>query len=171
MVLAVEARPAGIACPCAFDPAGLALLATILVTPRGNEHLLLSDGCRRIQIAVVSGSLLRGPVELVYRLEDGPAAKMQMQALTQFLTLRRHRAFRRWLHPPEAHAWRWIRQLRVHDALAAGASERQIATVLFGAAEIAEQWKEGSGPLRSSVQRLIRRARATADRGYLKLLP
>ena len=169
-MLVVEARPARGDGGDAFDVAPLGTLATLLVTPSGEEHLLLSNGVQRLQIDIVSGTLREGPVDLVYRLDDGRRAKLQMQALVRFLALRRHRTFQSWLTPPEARGGRWIRQLRVHDAIVAGASERQIAIALFGAGAVVEQWKEGSGPLRSAVQRLVRRARANVDGGYKMLL-
>jgi hypothetical protein len=60
--------------------------------------------------------------------------------------------------------------LRVHDALAAGASQREIASVLFGAERVEADWLGTSESLRSRVKRLVRDARAMARGGYRSLL-
>jgi hypothetical protein len=144
-------------------------LAAVLVTAHGTEHLLVTNGYQRIQLDVLSGTLLDGRVDLKFRIPERFATR-QLPDLQQFLTIRRRRVFPIASGPLEAHAWRWIRHLRVHDALAVGASARQIAIGLFGEAAVAAQWHEGAGPLRASVQRFVRRARTDVAGGYRNLL-
>lgn len=66
-------------------------------------------------------------------------------------------------------AARWALMLRVHDAQAAGASQREIASTLFGVDAVAD-WKTGSASYRSRVRRLADGARQLArtdPRGWL----
>ena len=60
--------------------------------------------------------------------------------------------------------------LRVHDALAAGANQREIAEELFGPAARAPRWRSEASTIRSQVQRLVRGARSMMDDGYRLLL-
>lgn len=62
-----------------------------------------------------------------------------------------------------------LRALQAADAVYAGASHRLIATVLFGADEVARRWAP-DGELRAQVRYLIRRAQALSNGGYRALL-
>ncbi|WP_407072274.1 DNA -binding domain-containing protein [Sphingomonas koreensis] len=74
------------------------------------------------------------------------------------------------LFPREHRVERLIDVLRVHDALSAGASQRDIATGLFGPERIPADWRAASDSLRSRVRRLVRDARHMAAGGYRGLL-
>lgn len=151
-----------------FDVRSFGPIASLLV--QGTcEHLALSDGLRRIRIDIVTGSLRRGPVSLRFQIPDDDALGIHIRVLRQFRALRADGHFAASLHPPEPRATRWIAQLRVHDAVTADVSEREIAAVLFGE-EALRFWREGGDPVRSAVRRLVRAAHHTVDGGYLKLL-
>lgn len=60
---------------------------------------------------------------------------------------------------------RFASALRVHDALAQGASIAQMAEVFYGAA-----WDNGSDSLKSRIRRLVREARALAAGDYRSLM-
>ncbi len=62
-----------------------------------------------------------------------------------------------------------LRALQALDGIAAGASHRTIARVLFGAEEVTGRWT-ADGELRAQVRYLVRRARALRDGGYRSLL-
>jgi len=70
--------------------------------------------------------------------------------------------------PPRA-ALIHMRTLQVWDAHHAGASQREIAVVLFGAARVVRQWEPDS-ELRAQVRYLIRRGREHVQRGYRELV-
>jgi hypothetical protein len=55
--------------------------------------------------------------------------------------------------------------LRVHDALAAGASHREIVEWLFGIDVAAPRWRASAGPWRLRVQRLAAGARRALAMG------
>ena len=62
-----------------------------------------------------------------------------------------------------------LRALQALDGIAAGASHRTLARVLFGAEEVTRRWT-ADGELRAQVRYLVRRARALRDGGYRSLL-
>jgi hypothetical protein len=62
-----------------------------------------------------------------------------------------------------------MRALQALDGTLAGASQRQVAEVLFGGRTVAERWDEDCD-LRAQVRRLIRRGRIFMAGGYHRLL-
>ena len=60
--------------------------------------------------------------------------------------------------------------LRAHDALAAGADQRDIAEALLSREAAQPKWRVGAPSLRSRAQRLVRGARLMAAGGYRELL-
>ncbi len=70
---------------------------------------------------------------------------------------------------PDRIALLHMRSLQTLDGLAVGATQREIAQALFGAAVVAERWHD-LGELRAQVRRLARRGRALMDGGYRRLL-
>lgn len=151
-----------------FDIGRLSHLAT-LIRDRAAEHLLLSDGRRALRIDIVSGTLGGGPALLRYRLAGLSRIEAPLLVLRQVLTLWRTGQFSRGLHRPERRAARWILLLRTHDALAAGAGQREIAGELVGRQAAARHWRVEASSLRSRAQRLVREARRMAVGGYSSL--
>lgn len=169
--LRIEARPATAADgDDALDPALLRAWMTIVAGDDGREHVVLSDGWHHIRLDVDVGSFaIGGPVVLRYRLEGLLSAEELLLPLRRFLHLCRHRSFARTLFTPDRQIPRWITLLRVYDAERAGASQREIAAVLFG--PVAErEWRASSDSWRSRVRRLVREARAMAVGGYRTLM-
>lgn len=132
---------------------------------------MLSDGWHHIRIDVEEGSLSADqPLILEYRLTGIAGAQAKLLPLRRLLQLCRTGRF---AHGPASHdrrVGRWIQVLRVHDALRASATQREIAAVLFGEARTAADWRGASDSLRSRVQRLVREARAMRRGGYRTLL-
>jgi len=60
--------------------------------------------------------------------------------------------------------------LRVHDALTAGASIRDIGIMLYGLARIEAEWRDPGESLKSQCRRFIASARAMASGEYKDLL-
>jgi hypothetical protein len=165
-VLAAEGGPP----PDRFDLARLGSLATIVGDASGCEHLLLSDGLRSVRIDVVAGSLGEGAVELRYLIGGLASAERPLRTLRRLLALCRTGRFSAALHPREAKADRFVLMLRAHDALTAGAGQREIAGALLSVEASEARWRVESPTLRSRVQRLVRGARAMAAGGYLSLV-
>jgi hypothetical protein len=143
----------------------------IAVDRLGIEHAVLSDGWHHIRLDIEAGTLGRGQmVVLRFQLFGIASAEPHILPLRRLLDFCRHRRFARGLFPPEPKARRWLAMLRVHDAVEAGASQREIGAVLFGRELLATGWTEPSDSLRSRVRRLVGDARAMARGGYRSLL-
>lgn len=132
---------------------------------------MLSDGWHRIRIDVEEGSIAREEAVLLhYRLLGLGSVETKVLPLRRFLELCRHGRFARSLFPRDPRVERWLTVLRVHDALAAGASQREIGAALFGDDRILLDWTDSADSLRSRVRRLVRDARTMAGGGYRQLL-
>jgi hypothetical protein len=169
-VLLVEACSAADEDPDAFDLRRFAAMATVVIAPDGREHLVLSDGYRRIRLDVEVGSVCHGPVHFRYRLEGLHRLDARILTLRRLIAFCRCGRFLRSLHPPERQAARWIAALRVHDGIRGGASHQAIARALYGSKMTDEAWGRGSSFLRLRVQRLARIGRHMARGGYRGLL-
>ncbi|WP_206240152.1 DUF2285 domain-containing protein [Novosphingobium terrae] len=149
----------------------LAPWLTIATDIGGTEHVLLSDGWHHIRLDVVEGSLLgRDLVRFHYRLDGIATAEGLVPTLRRFLALCRMRRFPTTMFPIDPRMDRGLDMLRVHDALEDGASQREIAGVLFGEERITAEWTGASDSLRSRVRRLVTDARTMACGGYRRLL-
>lgn len=165
---AVAGPPVGAA--DAFDFARLGPLATIGSDADGREHLLISDGLRAIRVDVEAGTLRRGPVRLLYLIAGIDSAERPLLTLRRFLALCRTGRFSPTLHPAEARAGRFILMLRAADALAEGATQREIAATLLSGDAAADRWRVSAPTVRARAQRLVRSARRLAGGGYRSLL-
>jgi len=74
------------------------------------------------------------------------------------------------LFPAERRAGRWILALRAQDARSAGASQRDIAELLFGTARTRADWTPGSDYLRSQIRRLLTFGERMRRSGWRSLL-
>jgi hypothetical protein len=166
----VAAHPVSRAHSDAFDLAAFADIATVVLSCNGQEQVALSDGYRRVRIDVARGSILDGPVRLDYLLGGFDDIEVRILTLRRFVSLRNTGKFARGLFSPERLAPRWVAALRAHDAVCAGATQRDIARVLFGAVGGGADWRQRSDFLRLRVQRLVRVGRHMAHGGYRTLL-
>lgn len=169
-VLSVVAEKAASHDAECFDIDSLPIAPTILEAPDGREHLSLSDGQRRVRLDVQSGSLRQGPVMLHYQLAGLHGVEPQLLTLQRLLAFCRLGRFAIGLDPPEKRADRWITLLRAYDATRAGASQREIASELFGADRVREDWRSSSDSLRLRIQRMVRGGNELANGGYRGLL-
>jgi hypothetical protein len=167
-VLAVAAKGPAEAADV-FDLHLLRAAATIVRDRRG-EHLLLSDGLRGIRLDGPAGALTGEGVSLRYRLEGLASVERPLLTLRRLLAFHRTERFSRTLHPNEPRARRWILMLRAWDAKCAGASQREIASVLLSRLVESPRWRIDEPSLRSQAQRLVRSARLFANGGYRALL-
>lgn len=154
----------------AFDLERLGGLATLIRSEAGAEHVLLTDGLRTIRLDVLEGSISSSPVELRYLIAGLGSAELPLLTLRRLIALCRTGRFSRSLHPPEAKARRWLLMLRAHDALAAGAGQREIAAELLSRTAREARWRSEAPSLRSQAQRLVRGARLLVRGGWRTLL-
>lgn len=169
--LEVTATPTVADDPDGVDIAELAPWLTIATDAAGVEHAVLSDGWHHIRLDLDGGSLAGGvPLLFSCHVRGIASAIPKILPLRRLLELCRHRRFASALFPEDRRIDRWIELLRVHDALADGASQREIAGALFGAERVAREWSGTSDSLRSRTRRLIREATMMAQGGYRLLL-
>ena len=144
-----------------FDIRGLGEIAHLHLGANGQEHWLFTDGWRAIRLDILRGSLLAGPALLHYRLSGLEAARPQVAALGRLIALSRTRRISSTLFPRERRARRWLLILRTHDALAAGATQRDIAETLLGMTS-GPRWRVTEPGYRRRAQRLVEAARRMA---------
>lgn len=168
-VLEADAAPSDEGCD-SFELARLRVASAMVTGPSGLEHLLISDGFRAIRLDLLSGSLRHGPVRFRYRLAGFESARAPLLTLRRLLALWRTGRLSAALHPSEARAGRFVLMLRAHDALACGATQREIAAELLSAEAGEARWRVSAPTVRSRVQRLVRNVRTMAAGGYLSLL-
>ena len=163
-VLEVERARAGE--PGALDLRALDLAILVVRTDDGEQHVMVSDGRRRLRLAIVQGDVLSGPVACRYRLPAGAVAAPSLAGLRLLLALRDTGHLPIAGARPPARSARWVEILRAHDARRDGASQREIATLLFGRARVEEDWAGRSDYMRMRVQRLLRAAEDLVAGGY-----
>lgn len=157
--------------PDGLDLERIASWLTVVTDPDGYDHAVLSDGRHHIRLDVAQGRLAGETlVHLHYRLHGLGSAEAGILPLRRLLHFQHHRRFARSLFLRDPWIERGIQLLRVHDALADGASQREIGAVLFGEARVAEDWNDRSDSLRSRIRRLVREAKALAQGGYRELM-
>lgn len=134
-------------------------LVTVAIDDHQVEHLLLSNGELVLRIDILEGTLIGCPAALGYFLEGLQALEGPLSALEQLRVLRRTgHLCRRSLRAAQMQH-RWILELRVADAIVAGADQQQIARTLFGPAIAPERWRVADPAYRRRVQRLVHTAR------------
>lgn len=167
----VRAEPVAAGDPDAFELARLAGRAWIACGSDGREHLVLSDGWRRLRLDVVDGTLLaQGHMRLHFELTGFAHLDARLLTVRRLLLLWRKGRFLRSLYQPLAGLAHRLEALRVADALAAGASHREIAAALYGEARVRSEWNGRSDFLLSRVRRRAAEARRMGKGGYRSLL-
>jgi hypothetical protein len=153
-----------------FQPWRAAIQTAIFRDAAGRQHVRLSRGTAKIQLAVSGASLLESPYLLTELAIPEDLVRPRLEAIAAF-----HRLTGRGIlaGPPPAGAVASRRLelvLRALDGSLAGASQRQIAIALFGARRVERDWRDGGGHLRDRVRRAIGRGRHLMTAGYRELL-
>ena len=134
------------------------------------EHVLLSDGIRRVRLDVHGGSLREGPVALQFCFSGLARISAPLTTLRRLAAFERLGRMPRHLFPAERRADRWTLALRAHDARTHGASQRDVAEALFGIATVRREWDAASDHLRSKIRRLLRLSTGMTAGGWRTLL-
>jgi hypothetical protein len=139
-----------------------------VVRGKACEHVLLRAGTTSVRLDVASGSLLDGPVSLVHDLAGTGDIDRTTAALRNFLEFSQAGALATRSATSAQRLRRQVEALRTFDALADGASIRDIGTILFGPDRVRQEW--AGEALKSRCRRVIARARLMASGGYRLLL-
>lgn len=148
-----------------FDLFGLPLPVAIL-EHEGREELLLGEGSRSVRISIATGSVLRGPVRLAYRLAGTDAIELRLLALRRLAALQLRGRLPGHLFGRSTRSRRWAQIVATLEALALDQTHRAVATRLFGEEIVAADWMGRSDFLRSRVRRLITEALDLARGGH-----
>ncbi|WP_081916490.1 DUF2285 domain-containing protein [Caulobacter sp. UNC358MFTsu5.1] len=153
----------------ALDLLGSGLAILVVRTSDGGQHVVVSDGPRRLRFAVAEGDVLAGPVRCRYLLPPHSVGVGSLASLRLLVALRDTGRLPSTggRSPPKAK--RWAQILQAHDARAHGASQRDIAMLLFGAGRVRDDWAGRSDYMRMRVQRLLRAAEGLVAGGYRAL--
>jgi hypothetical protein len=140
------------------------------LTPDG-RHFRLQGTCGRQLIELVVSDGLPDGAPFCYAMSAGAEPKQYRFTLESAVTLlqRPRAATRTALSRPPRSAIIHARALQSLDGTLAGASQREIATALFGEARTADGWSP-DGELRAQVRYLIQRGRALMEGEYRSLL-
>lgn len=149
-----------------IDIRAFAKFVTVEIDEHEVEHWLLSDGQWSLRLDLHDGTLLGGPVLLEHRLIGFTTADPKLPALKQLSALARRGSLPSSLLPRERRAPRWILELRTADAIAAGATQQEIARVFYGRLISEKGWRNDSEPYRLRVRRLMRTARANLQNPF-----
>lgn len=137
----------------------------------GREHLVLSDGWRRLRLDVVEGTLVgSGPTRLRFDLAGFARLEGKLLTVRRLLSLWRRGRFLTVLFQPLAGLPQRLEALRVADARADGASHREIAVALYGEQRVRAEWGGCSDFLLSRVRRRVAEAQRMQRGGYRSLL-
>lgn len=135
------------------------------------RRLLLTSDLLNERTRVYLGAGLCHQMPYGYLLAAGAPLAMHrsLDLISAFMSWREvepaGRAYARPAHVAVVH----MRALQAYDGVCAGASHRQIATVMFGGEIVANRWEPDS-ELRAHVRYLIRRARFLVNLGYVTLM-
>ena len=136
----------------------------------GREHVWLSRGEEKVQLAVSGASLLDAPYLLTELAIPDEIARPRLEAVAAFNRLAQGRLNAGPSRPEARASPRLSLVLRALDGFLAGASQRQIAMSLFGERRVEREWRDPGGHIRDRVRRAVSRGRHMMTTGYLELL-
>lgn len=142
----------------------------LLLTADGNQHVLFGQGVRSLQLTVTGASVLT-PVNLLTDAVGEPrridTRLTGLRALNAVCASGQIPAPRL---PDEPRLKRLRTVLQALDGWLAGASYREIAVALFGAARVEADWRDPRDHFRDRVRRAVRRGRMLMNGGYRTFL-
>jgi len=163
LILAAEAEATEAGDPDALDLFSLPVAATVMRDGERREHVLITDRRRAIRLELRGDSIADGPVRLRYDICGISDLRPKIMSLTRLETLIRRRQLPPGLFPSDPVAERLVRALIAWEACAAGATQLEIASTLFGDNMVTES---SIDYLRKRVARLIETAEERIEIGY-----
>jgi hypothetical protein len=134
------------------------------------EHVLLTDGLHRLRLDVRGGTVTELPVRLRFTFDGLRSIEASLLTLRRLVAFDRRGTMPLGLFSIDRRSERWIAALRADDARGAGASQRDIAQLLFGAERVRDDWPVPSDYLRSKIRRLLRVGERMRGGGWRNLL-
>lgn len=142
----------------------------MLRSAQHGEQVRLSNGLHSIQLAVLLGTVMQGPVHLKYHLDGFDRVNPKLATLRRLLAVRQLNRFPASLFPTDRRAGRWLMALQALDMSHRGIAHRRIAEQLYGQQGEDLDWRGTSDWMRARVRRAIRLGTDLSNGGYLELL-
>ncbi len=152
--------------PDALDFRDLNMAVRILKTP-DEEHVLLSNGFHCIQLNVINGTVLEGPVRLAHVLSGPDALQARLLPVERLVALQMQKRFPTKMFSPDSYAARWLLALKAIDMERSGISKPDIAFQLYGGirdSDFVTNWR------RSRLRRLLDTGHGMISGDYLRIL-
>lgn len=164
--------PCDVVCedPEGFGLAQIGCFSAVLRGKDSLEHVVLTDGLHRLRLDVRGGTLTESPVRLRFALDGLRSIEAPLLTLRRLVAVDRRGAMPLGLYGRDRRAGRWIAALRADDAQRSGASQRDVAQLLFGIERVRDDWTGTSDYLRSQVRRLLRFGERMRGGGWRSLL-
>jgi hypothetical protein len=149
-----------------FDVTSLPGDISILKLSSGAEHVLIRQGAHALQLSIIDGTVLDGPVVLEFQIAGFEKTVLKILALRRLIALRDLGRFPTSLFAADARVKRWLLELRALDMLQAGYSRQEMARIIFGESFSASR----SDWAMSRLRRLLTAARHISEVGYFGIL-
>lgn len=149
----------------------LSTVRRILIDASGTEHIVLQSAWHTITLRNHGVSVVDAPANLTFLIDGlaGVATAPRLLRLARSLldptlnTKLRHECPAPW--------YRKLNEaLMALDGYEAGASQREIATVLYGRSITEAAWRNGDFSFKQRVHRAVAKGRALSAGGYVALL-
>lgn len=150
----------------ALDFRELNFAVRILRAP-DSEHVLLSNGFHSIQIHVINGTVLEGPVQLAHVLPGPDILHARFLSVERLATLQKQKRFPARMFSTDSYASRWLLALKAIDMERSGVSQTDIAMQLYNGTRdvgFSTDWR------RSRLRRLLDTGHGMITGDYLKIL-
>ena len=165
----LSVRPAQGDGAAGLDIGRLDLPVLVVRSEAGDAHVLIADGDRRLRFAVLEGDVLQGPSACFASLTPARGGAASLEGLRQLMALQANGRLAKPVIATRAGRPKWLAALQAFDARRAGASQRDIACLLFGEGRVSEDWNGRSDYMRLRIHRLVRAAEDLVSGGYRRL--
>lgn len=153
----------------AFDLAQGSLNGQICCAGGGGDHIFAVHDGKYLSARFVGRSIMDGPFALGLVVDATDHSLQMLRQFQDWVTALSARPMAGAAHRPLLRDTRRVNTLRVADALADGASHRDIAVAFDGSRRVDEEWTGSSDSLRSHVRRLVQHARRMAAGDWTEL--
>ena len=142
---------------------------SLLITPDGRHHLVLTHGNRSVEVVCEGLDLLGSGITLRFQIDGLSQLNARMSVLETLRAITQERPSR-FQSRPRPQILRLRDGLIALDGSLAGASYREIAEVIHGKETTREAWRSASRSLKDKLRRDVKRGRVLMEGGYRKLL-
>jgi hypothetical protein len=136
----------------------------------GTREFLFSENGRALQVSVTGDTPIEEALLLTPALPALRYGSGRLLAVKRFADLAKTSTLRSSLYPAEKSAKRLSDVLAALDGWRQGLPHREIATQIFGSAQVSRAWNDSGNHLRDRVRRAIRYGRDLMEGGYRNFL-